>query len=72
MIEFLGILLLVLGAGGLINRLLGSSDPSWYVQLHLLPPGMHIVVSALMVAGGVGLLVAERSRKMRRRGSESE
>ncbi|MEV7555499.1 hypothetical protein AB0N89_38285 [Amycolatopsis sp. NPDC089917] len=67
MIELLGILLLVQGGGGLINRLLGSTNPSWFVQLHVLPPGMHVVASALMVAAGVGLLFAERSRKQRRR-----
>lgn len=67
MIELLGILLLVQGGGGLINRLLGSSDPSWFVQLHLLPPGMHIVASALMVAAGVAVLFSERARKQRRR-----
>ncbi|KFU77829.1 hypothetical protein SAMN04489729_2213 [Amycolatopsis lurida] len=67
MIELLGILLLVQGGGGLINRLLGSTNPSWFVQLHLLPSGMHVVVSALMVAGGVGLLFAERARKQRGR-----
>ncbi|OXM49097.1 hypothetical protein [Amycolatopsis alba] len=67
MIELLGILLLVQGGGGLINRLLGSSEPSWFVQLHVLPPGMHVIASALMVAAGVGLLFAERSRKQRRR-----
>lgn len=70
MIELLGILLLVQGGGGLINRLLGSSDPSWFVQLHLLPPGMHIVTSALMVAAGVAVLIAERARKQRRSGSK--
>ncbi|WET82000.1 hypothetical protein P3102_12750 [Amycolatopsis sp. QT-25] len=67
MIELLGILLLVQGGGGLINRLLGSTNPSWFVQLHLLPPGMHVVASALMVAAGAGLLFAERARKQRRR-----
>ncbi|UMP04018.1 hypothetical protein [Amycolatopsis sp. EV170708-02-1] len=67
MIELLGILLLVQGGGGLINRLLGSTNPSWFVQLHLLPPGMHVVASALMVAAGVVVLFAERARKQRRR-----
>ncbi|AGM05165.1 hypothetical protein AB0E55_23585 [Amycolatopsis keratiniphila] len=67
MIELLGIILLVQGGGGLINRLLGSTNPSWFVQLHLLPPGMHVVASALMVAAGVGVLFAERARKQRRR-----
>ncbi|MEU9685539.1 hypothetical protein [Amycolatopsis japonica] len=66
MIELLGILLLVQGGGGLINRLLGSTNPSWFVQLHLLPPGTHLVASALMVAAGVGVLFAERARKGRR------
>ncbi|MFJ8911871.1 hypothetical protein [Amycolatopsis sp. NPDC102389] len=67
MIELLGILLLVQGGGGLINRLLGSTNLSWFVQLHLLPPGMHVVASALMVAAGVVVLFAERARKQRRR-----
>ncbi len=67
MIELLGILLLVQGGGGLINRLLGNTNPSWFVQLHVLPPGTHIVASALMVAAGVGVLFAERARKQRRR-----
>ncbi|WP_414937521.1 hypothetical protein [Amycolatopsis sp. cmx-11-51] len=67
MIELLGILLLVQGGGGLINRLLGSSNPSWFVQLHLLPPGAHIVASVLMVAAGVAVLFSERARKQRRR-----
>ncbi len=70
MIELLGILLLVQGGGGLINRLAGSDNPSWFVQLHLLPSGMHIVASALMVAAGVVVLFAERARKQRSRGSE--
>jgi hypothetical protein len=70
MIELLGILLLIQGGGGLINRLLGSTNPSWFVQLHLLPSGTHIVASALMVAAGVVVLFAERARKQRGRGSE--
>lgn len=70
MIELLGILLVVQGAGGLINRLLGSDSLSWFVQLHLLPPGMHIVASALMVAAGAMVLFAERARKHRGRRSE--
>ncbi|ANN16653.1 hypothetical protein SD37_13945 [Amycolatopsis orientalis] len=68
MIEVVGILLLVQGAGGLINRLMGGSGPSWFVQLHLLPPGTHLVASALMVAAGVAVLFAERARKQRRDG----
>jgi hypothetical protein len=66
MIELLGILLLVQGGGGLINRLLGSTNPSWFVQLHVFPPGMHVVASLLMVAAGVIVLFAERGRKQRR------
>jgi hypothetical protein len=38
MTELLGILLLVQGFGGLLNRLLGADSPSWFVQLHVLPP----------------------------------
>ncbi|QRP43931.1 hypothetical protein [Amycolatopsis sp. FDAARGOS 1241] len=46
-------------AGGLINRLAGSGNPSWFVQLHLLPPSLHVA------AGGV-LLSGSQSRKRRR------
>ncbi|NBH03170.1 hypothetical protein [Amycolatopsis sp. SID8362] len=63
MIELLGILLVVQGAGGLLNRLLGAGSPSWFVQLHLLPPSLHVVASVVMVLGGAVVLFAIRGRK---------
>ncbi|WP_326833777.1 hypothetical protein VSH64_02290 [Amycolatopsis rhabdoformis] len=66
MIELLGLLLVIQGAGGLINRLAGSSNPSWFVQLHVLPPPLHIAASAVLLAAGAGVLFAERARKRRR------
>ncbi|MGW4486180.1 hypothetical protein ACWEOE_20340 [Amycolatopsis sp. NPDC004368] len=65
MIELLGLLLVIQGAGGLINRLAGSADPSWFVQLHVLPPQLHIAAGAVLLAVGAGLLFAERARKRR-------
>lgn len=65
MIELLGILLVVQGAGGLINRLAGASSPSWFVQLHVLPPGLHVWASVVMAAAGGAMLLAVRARKNR-------
>lgn len=67
MIELLGILLVAQGGGGLINRLAGADSPSWFVHLHLLPPGLHIWASVIMIAAGAGVLFAERARKNRSR-----
>jgi len=63
MTELLGILLVVQGGGGLLNRLLGAHSPSWFVQLHLLPPSLHVVASVVMLSAGAALLFARRARK---------
>ncbi|MFI5586809.1 hypothetical protein ACIA5G_17325 [Amycolatopsis sp. NPDC051758] len=63
MTELLGILLVVQGGGGLLNRLLGANSPSWFVQLHLLPPSLHIVASVVMLLAGAAVLFAGRARK---------
>lgn len=51
MIELVGIRLVVQGGGGLPNRLLGAHSPSWFVQLHVLPPSLHIAVSVALPDG---------------------
>jgi hypothetical protein len=61
-IELLGILLVVQGGGGLLNRLLGARSPSWFVQLHVLPPSLHVVASVVMVLAGVAVLAGTRKR----------
>jgi uncharacterized membrane protein YphA (DoxX/SURF4 family) len=67
MIEVLGILLVVQGIGGFINRIAESESESWFLQLHLLPPGLHVPVSmAMAVVGGV-LVLSEMARQRRRR-----
>jgi heme/copper-type cytochrome/quinol oxidase subunit 3 len=66
MIELIGILLVVQGGGGLINRLVGSGQPSWFVQLHVLPPQLHVIASIVLLAAGVLVLFAHQSRKRRR------
>ncbi|HET6706503.1 hypothetical protein [Amycolatopsis sp.] len=62
MIELLGILLVVQGGGGLLNRLLGAHSPSWFVQLHVLPPSLHVVASVVMVLAGLAVLAGTRRR----------
>ncbi|MGV9301003.1 MULTISPECIES: hypothetical protein [Amycolatopsis] len=66
MIELVGILLVVQGAGGLINRLAGAEHPSWFVQLHVLPPRLHVIASIVLLGAGVAVLFANRARKRRR------
>ncbi|SEC32054.1 hypothetical protein SAMN04489727_3338 [Amycolatopsis tolypomycina] len=63
MIELIGILLVVQGGGGLLNRLLGAHSPSWFVQLHVLPPALHVVASVVMVLLGVAVLTGTRKRR---------
>ncbi|MEV7095519.1 hypothetical protein AB0M80_22005 [Amycolatopsis sp. NPDC051045] len=63
MTELLGILLVVQGGGGLLNRLLGADSPSWFVQLHLLPPSLHVAASVVMVLAGAAVLAGVRQRR---------
>ena len=63
MTELIGILLVVQGGGGLLNRVLGADSPSWFVQLRVLPPSLHVVASVVMVLAGAAVLVAGRGRK---------
>ena len=55
MTEIIGILLVVQGVGGFLNRILGSEGPSWFVQLHLLQPALHIPVSIAMAVLGIAM-----------------
>ncbi|RJQ85197.1 hypothetical protein [Amycolatopsis panacis] len=66
MIELAGLLLVAQGGGGLMNRLAGLADPSWFVQLHLLAPLWDVVASVALLLSGVALLFAVRARKNRR------
>ena len=73
MLEVLGIVLIVQGAGGLINRLADSGSKGWWLQLHVLPDAMHVPASIVMGVVGVLLVLrsmgAERRRKAGRAGS---
>jgi hypothetical protein len=53
----------VQGAGGLLNRLLGAGSPSWFVQLHLLPPSLHVAASVVMLLGGAAVPAGVRKRR---------
>jgi hypothetical protein len=67
MIEMLGILLVVQGVGGFVNRIAESGSKSWFIQLHALPPGLHLPVSAAMAVLGAALVLTEMARKRSRR-----
>jgi hypothetical protein len=69
-IELAGLLLVILGAGGLINRLAGASDPGWFVQLRVLPPQLHIGASVVLLVVGAGLLFLQQARKHGRQAHE--
>ena len=64
---FIGIALFVQGIGGLINRLVQSDGPSWFLQLHLIPDTMQwlqITISViLMIVGGVLFMAANKKAK---------
>jgi hypothetical protein len=70
MLETIGIVLIVQGVGGLINRLAESQSKGWWLQLHVLPDGLHAPASIAM--GIVGILLVlpsttgRRSRKSAR------
>jgi hypothetical protein len=59
MLETLGIVLIAQGVGGLINRLAESESKEWWLQLHVLPDGLHIPASIAL--GIVGALLVLQS-----------
>lgn len=67
MLETIGIVLIVQGVGGLINRLAESESKGWWVQLHVLPDALHLPASVAMGVVGALLvlrtMVGERRRK---------
>jgi hypothetical protein len=65
MLETLGIVLIVQGVGGLINRLAESESKAWWLQLHVLPDGLHIPASIAM--GIVGALLVLQSMAGKRK-----
>jgi hypothetical protein len=65
MLETIGIVLIVQGVGGLINRLAESDSKGWWLQLHVLPDGLHIPASIAM--GILGVLLVLRSMAGERR-----
>lgn len=68
--EIVGIVLLVQGIGGFVNRVAGSTSNGWWVQLHLLPPALHIPASIAMAVAGALLVLrtiaVEKRRKAER------
>ncbi|SDY31841.1 hypothetical protein SAMN05421504_105140 [Amycolatopsis xylanica] len=63
MIELIGIVLVVQGVGGFINRVGESKSYSWFVQLHVLPPSFHIAASIAMAVLGAALVLTDMARK---------
>jgi hypothetical protein len=68
MLGTIGIILIVQGVGGLINRLAESGSKGWWLQLHLLPDPLHLPVSLAMAVLG-GLLVLRSMAGERKRGT---
>ena len=71
MLETIGIILIVQGVGGLINRLAESGSKGWWVQLHLLPDALHLPVSVAMAVVGVLLVLRTIAGERRRRSGRS-
>ena len=63
MIELIGILLVVEGAGGLVNRLTGDGSAAWFLQLRLVPAEYGTTASVVVLLAGVVLLLGRRSRR---------
>jgi hypothetical protein len=63
MLETLGIVLIVQGVGGLINRLAESESKGWWLQLHVLPDGLHIPASIAMGIVGALLVLSSMAGK---------
>jgi hypothetical protein len=66
-LETIGIVLIVQGVGGLINRLVESGSKGWWLQLHVLPDGLHVPASVAMGVVGVLLVLRSRAGERRRR-----
>lgn len=64
MLETIGIVLIVQGVGGLVNRLAESESNGWWLQLHVLPDSLHVPASIAM--GIVGALLVLQSTAGRR------
>lgn len=61
MIDLIGILLVVEGAGGLINRLTGEGAPGWFLQLRLVPANLRVTASVVVLLVGVVVLLRRRN-----------
>jgi hypothetical protein len=64
-IELIGILLVVEGAGGLINRFAGGGSPDWFLQLRLMPPDLQVAANAVVLPAGVVVLLGRGARRGR-------
>ncbi|RZS32457.1 hypothetical protein EV193_11291 [Herbihabitans rhizosphaerae] len=60
--EVVGIVLLVQGIGGAISKIVDGSK-SWFLTRHVLPEGLQIPASVIMVLIGVALLWSIRDRQ---------
>ena len=66
MLETIGIILIVQGVGGLINRLAESQSKGWWLQLHLLPEGQWPQTQSVLGSNAdqVQVAVDERVRRL--------
>jgi hypothetical protein len=65
-IDLIGILLVVEGAGGLINRLTGGGSPAWFLQLRLVPAEFGGTASVVVLLVGAVVLLSGATRRNRR------
>jgi len=67
MLETIGIVLIVQGVGGIVNRLAESGSKGWWLQLHVLPDALHVPASIAMGVVGALLVLQSTAGKRRRR-----
>ena len=71
MLETIGIILIVQGVGGLINRLAESQSKGWWLQLHVLPDALHLPASVAMAVVGTLLVLRTIAGERRRKSGRS-
>jgi uncharacterized membrane protein HdeD (DUF308 family) len=71
MLETIGIILIVQGVGGLINRLAESQSKGWWLQLHVLPDALHLPASVAMAVVGALLVLRTIAGERRRKSGSS-
>jgi hypothetical protein len=67
MLGLLGVVLLVQGVGGLINRLSHSESKGWFFQLYILPDGAHVAASIVVAVAGAAIFAYDTVQRKKAR-----